>query len=83
MLYKSISREYKRFYGVLMKKMVGNGRFLEEKDSHKIIPTVTLEHDTSLHHCDYLGWVIFLKVHSYLWLIIPSLRFWVNATNSS
>ena len=35
----------------------------------------------SLHHRDF-WWVIFLTVHSHLWFIIPSLQFWVNATNS-
>ena len=37
----------------------------------------------SLHVHDYLGWVIILTVHSHLWFIIPSLRFWFNAAKSS
>ena len=37
----------------------------------------------SLHVRDCLGWVIILTVHSHLWFIIPPLRFWVNAANSS
>ena len=54
------------------------------ESEHKFLQwQVTLEHDTSLHHCDCLGWVIFLMVHSYIWFIMPSLRFWVNVANSS